>query len=645
MFKKNKLKNDVFLNKQKEDNKDMESKTIPEQIINFKLNSIDERVFYINFFKYFFKINKKPFINVLDFYIRIKECQKLIQSHIKFYPSVDFKFLEDYFLMKYLNVSIVIDFFKSSDFTPTVNQNINSFINLYKNYPLDILYNNDKLSQKDKDKQFRKLFKDLAQKKDYTKARFLKLRHYEIIRKSMQKSKSSFLETLQCFDFKRFTKFIDANEKEIKLQKNIQKKFYIKKFNNINILNRHYILSFIRPWMKFDSIYIQSSNSILLEKSYKQFYDSNNFIIHNDEKYFEPSIEFHKEYIKHNGKQINDTFISSNDYIFKIIYKYKNDIFQQDEELFNKEKEWNSYNIYMSSIKHFNKLKLNFKKYLIDTIKSSLYNKLNTNFDIDIIVNLIISKLDKNMDIYQVSRKIFNIIGRLDQPMNKYHPSLLYKINNCFFKFENIINAPNNILWPEFYNYSENEQKLLFEDWQNSFKNFYYSFLKKILKEEYNLKFNFNYYPYHIINIANNNDLSNHIFKDNEYINLNIFDEDTEDDFIDFNFVNHGKEVFGVMIDYPNYWIQKNEIINVEEKKDKNIEEYITITDINDFIKELEVSNEIQFIENEINENDSDLENDNINFNEEIKDITRDEDDDNLDDEIFDIEDFLENDD
>lgn len=634
MFKKNKLKNDVFLNKSLNFNKEMDNKNISQKIIDFKLDTIDERIFYINFFKYFFKNNTKPFVNVSDFYNRIKDLQKPIESSIKFFPSVDFKFLEDYFLMKYLNVSLVIDFFKSSDFTPTVGQNINSFINLYKNYPLDIIYNDDELSQKDKDKKFRKLFKDLSQKKDYSKARFLKLRHYEIIRKSMQKSKSSFLETLRCFDLKRFTKFIDKNGKEIKLQKRIiSKKSFNKKF--YNNLGKHYILSFIRPWMKFDSIYIQSSESI--------FYHSNNFIIFNDQKYFEPSIEFHKEYIKNNGKQINDVFISSNDNSFKIIYKYKNEFFNQDEQLFAKEKEWNSYNIYMSSLKHLNKITKisNFKKYLIDTIKSSLHNKLNINFNINVIINLIISEFDYNLSIYKMSRKIFNIIGRLFEPMNKYHLSLLYKINNCYLKFENIMNAPNEILWPEYYSYSVDDQKLLSKNWQICFYNFYYSLLQKILKQEYNLNFHFKHQILNKVKIINN-DLSENIYKDEKFIDLKSFDEDTEDEYIDFNFVNHQKEVFGVMIDYPIYWIQNNE--KLDEKKDKEkdekieITEYITFNDIEDYIKELEISDEIKFIENELEEDDEEFE---IVYTEEQRDITRDEDDDNLDDEILDIEDFL----
>jgi hypothetical protein len=239
--------------------------------------------------------------------------------------------------------------------------------------------------------------------------------------------------------------------------------------------------------------------------------------------------------------------------------------------------------------------------------------------------------------IYDYFQRFYHLYGRIKkrEPFGMLHHSLCFKLNECFLSWERVLDAPVDILFPEYFMYSVEEQQHLDTMWTNSFHNFMISCLSRSFKDYHLVLPKFT--PVSLDSMKIHSGLLYHIYYDNEWIDLHDLDlEENPNVFFDCDMVPTGKKGIGKLCEAPVYWNVKSnvtqEMVSVENQElivteltEKDLEELISkmergIVDESMFQVEDE---EIEVLEEEpIEERDHD---DDLEFGLEEADVDLDE--------------------
>jgi len=616
------------------------SQKILQSVKKFNLDEIHENQFFVNFFKFLFS-QECNFKHTLHFYDCIVKYQKSIEKYINFFPSIEFKFLQDHFFIKHIEVNDIIHMIKNSTFTPSPRFFAQSIKNHFQIQPFITVFTDKKKSKSEKEKIMNDLFIDLSETNKYlSHIKLFTISDFEIIKDRMEKYKTSFFYELSHHSKKRYLVVIDKKGNKIHIPR--RKSKITTKKKNLNI-HRYQdpIISVLRPWIKYDKMYIRC-----LDESNCHFYNLSVTIQYKNNLYYEPSWEFHKEYIKKQGKQKDTIYIMDSsdtkyDKIsFEILYTLKDHFWLQDEDTYMKQSQWDNYTVYPYCIKHINNVVPHYKiqKYLVNILNHHFRGILHPNFNSEKIIKIIMDSLEKkNLSVMDKCIKIFNIIGRCSGFLSQYHGSFLSKINNNYLFFDKLIDAPHEILWPELFFYSSSDQKILLDNWDQSAVQFYYFIMKLYLKEEYFLRFYYKEnHPTFSVCTMDVPDLCDYIYENGHKICLKDFNEDDPHSYLDFNYIANGLDLIDICVEAPIYWIRS--LTNNENKQEiiETKKEIIKIEDLYNFLQKIE-NDEIKFLPHEEDDQAYVIDDD---LNEEQKENERDEDD-NLDDEIIDIDEFF----
>lgn len=622
-------KSDFLRHKKNEESIHIENMPLMKK---FSLDTRDEKLFYHNFFTSFFT-EHHHFLNVLHFYQLLTEHQKAVEKWIHFFPSVEFRFLDNYFMNKYINCNHFIDFLKSTDFQPSVARALNGYFSIHD--PFEKIYTDQILSLDEKRTTFRDLFADLSDSfRGFSYTKFFTMEDYECIRQSMTISKRGFLQVLLSYGACKRDRpiiLLDSKNKRTAIpnrmiKKNRNKRLHIRFYHDPILYSR------VRPWLIFDSMYIRC-----IDKTNLFYEDPLSFILFEDKQWHRPSLHFHTVYSRNIGKQ-KGTLYSMDGNQFMILYQRKDSFFLQDEKIFMLQNDWRT-DILISSLPHIVNLPTIFK--INDLLKTILDQRfaplLHPHFNASTIIKIIMDSLlsRKGLSVQEKCFKIFSIIGRCTGPMSRYQPSFLSKINHNYLYFEHVLDAPHDLLWPELYLYPISDQKKLLKNWDLYLDNFYHSVMGQFIRDEYApLRLVYKDPPCDMIDPIDHDCLYDFILHHGKLINLKECDQEGDGDvgiFFDFDFIENGLDMIHILVDPPAYWIGAS--ADATETPIEKKETKMDIKDIYTFLDECE-NRTLTYI---AHPNTEIILEDESHQNEECLDELP---DDCLEDEMFDLEEF-----
>lgn len=555
----------------------------------------EEPEFYRRFFSYLFKTqvigNKAE-----DFYNAIVKAEEPIQNDIKFYPSILFRFIIDDFLMIKISVSIYVKFFKVCQFEPSAEKSVFSFCNLYKYQPLDSIYLDKKLSRDEKSQQLIKIFSFLANERHLCSAKYLTLEFYEEIRDKLDKTTLSFEDLVKQHDNKRRLLYMESLDSEPKL---LTYKRTVRTFTKGFTARKrdHYYISIMRPWCNFEHLLIQQLDSTINRLYYGKEIKKG---------YFEPSLLFYQDYIEKGGRQEGEVFCNASGSRFKIIYSLSNGKWKlQNEKLFAVETVWKQKPkpIDIDSLRHLKISQLENAELLQSLLKKKLLIALESLLDPQTNLSKVYSMLgfSQNCTVYEYLQKFYHLYGRIKrEPCAVLHGSLGGKLSECLLAWDKILEAPLEIVFPEYFMYSVDDQQKIDTLWYNSFHNFVCTFLNHQLPVSFALP-----RPVSLQGLKMHKlDIFSIIFFNGEKVDLLDWDEDDVNPYLDMSIVPYGKAGIGKMCEAPAYWNTK---VSNSEQEDKQVvaivdkvQQLLTEADVDDFIRQLELgTHDIKVLEDE----------------------------------------------
>jgi len=605
------------------------TKTSMDLVKKHHLDGNTEPEFYRRFFSYLFKTqvigNKAE-----DFYNAILKAEEPIQNDIKFYPSILFRFILDDFLMIKIPVSIYVKSFKTCQFEPTAEKSVFSFCNFYKYQPLDSIYLDKKLSREEKAHQLGKIFSFLANERQLCNAKYLTLESYEEIRERLDKSAVSFEDLVKQYDNKRRLLYMESLDSEPKL---LDYKRMIRTFTKGFTARKrdHYYISIMRPWCNFESLLIQQQDSTINRMYYGKEIKKG---------YYEPSLLFYQDYIEKGGRQEGEVFYNASGHRFKIIYSVSNGKWKlQNEKLFAAEKAWKQKpkpididslrHLKISQLENAESFQLLLKKKLLLALESILDPQTN----LSKVFNML--GFSQNWTLYEYLQKFYHLYGRIKrEPCAVLHRSFGGKLSECLLAWDKILEAPLEIVFPEYFLYSVEDGQKIDQIWYNSFHNFVCSFLNHQLPLSFALP-----RPVSLEGLEMRNlDIYSVIFYNGEKVNLLEWDEDYVNPYLDMSIVPYGKAGIGKMCEAPTYWNTK---VSKVEQLDKQVvaivdkvQQLLTEADVDDFIRQLELgTHNITVLEDCEEEQEDVQEEDEVRDQEDPLEF-------GLDDEEIDVENF-----
>jgi hypothetical protein len=574
-----------------------------EIITKWGLDTREESLFYIRFFQAVLE-NKKKWKTANDLYKAIVEFEQKIVYDVSFYPSVDFNFIEKEFLMSFLPLSVYLDLLETTDFKPSVSKVLGDFIRTYRYQPLEEL---DALPDPQKAKPFKDYMKFLTAQQRIRKAERLDLDDYKMIRKKQQTSGQSFEILLRDFDMKLRTKFIHKDGSELPVPSKVAKARIISaaaKFSSF-LFTRYPFVSMTRPWMSFESMMIRSldNNTTFYGKELKK-------------EWFAPSSAFHQEYVLEGSKQRKKEFISKNGHRFYICYRVggtggSSSWAYQEEALFAKEQTW------LKSPTSIPKTVLRKLKNLQDIPKFAkiqekcesivsyrLSQILGSRFHIQKILEMLRGSVADVTDPFQYIGAYYKLIGRLDpvEPLTRFHGSLPIKLQKCFLRYDSLLRAPNDLVFPELRLYDPESQLKIQEGWKEASKSFVWRILQGHFKDQLSLQLE-GQRPAKTLNVEIQKlEVETMMFMDGEWVDVAEMDSpDEEHDYLDVSMIPDGLEWIGTMTEAPPYYYTSTtkavaETCNNPRQQSGRV---MTIKDVMDFLTDLESGTEVTPIEGE----------------------------------------------
>lgn len=609
--------------------------TNPMEII--KKNQLDEKkesIFYQKFFKYL--LSAEPMgTKAIDFYNAIEKVSELLQHYIEYFPIIEFGFIKDYLLMDHVPISIYIDYFKCSTFEPNPRHVIQQFILKYQYFPMESIYTDMNLSNESKFSQLLKLFHYLANERQLVKARNLTLEDYSIIRARFELSSVLFEKHVQDYNFKKRLLYIKDKDHEPTEILPRKRQRVTKMSNNTlihNYMNTSFFISKLRPWYTFDSMLIK-----LCEPGDSSFYEKEI-----KKGWFLPSALFYEQYGREGSRQEKNIFYTSENVGFQICYENSGKWYLQETRIFALEKSWKRHfkitkldclkRVLMKNMFNYEKIENDLKKALL----MCLGDVLDTNVNLSQVYSLL-GLSNSSSSIYDYFQRFYHLYGRIKkrEPFGMLHYSLCFKLNECFLSWERVLDAPVDILFPEYFMYTMEEQQHLDTMWTNSFHNFMISCLSRSFKDYHLLLPNLT--PVSLDSFKTHSGLLYHIYYDNELIDLHDLDlEENPNVFFDCDMVPTGKKGIGKLCEAPVYWNVKSSVCREMEhvSKEELMVTELTEVDLEELIGKMESGNvdetmfqveeeEIQVLEEEpIEERDHD---DDLEYGLEEADIDLDE--------------------
>jgi hypothetical protein len=340
----------------------------------------------------------------------------------------------------------------------------------------------------------------------------------------------------------------------------------------------------MRPWYNFDSLLIQQDstiNGLYYGKEIKK-------------GYFEPSLLFYQDYIEKGGHQEGDVFINASGHRFKIIYRLSNGKWKlQNEKLFAVETAWKQKPkpIGIESLRHLKISHLENAELLQSLLKKKLLLALESLLDpqTNLVKLYCMLGFTENCTVYEYLQKFYHIYGRIKrEPCAVLHGSLGGKLTECLLAWDKILEAPLEIVFPEYFMYSVDDRQKINMLWYNSFHNFVCTFLNHQLPVSFALPRPVSLEDLEIQKL----DIFSIIFFNGEKVDLLDWDEDNVNSYLDMSIVPYGKAGIGKMCEAPAYWNTK--VSNVEQDKQietvsEKVQQYLTESDVDDFIRQLEL--------------------------------------------------------
>jgi len=535
---------------------------VVDLVSRYSLDVKTEAEFYRGFFHCFFQESRTKFSNVEQLYDEIKKLEEGVKTKILFYPSIEFQFFTEYFLMKFLPVSKFIRFLKNADFT-NLKQEKNIFITKYQYFPFESILQDQELSASKKEKKMRRLLAFLSESSIYRRARLLGLADVVALIRMCRHLKIGFSMALMDYDLKRRTVFLDDVNEPIT-------HFKISPYRCDLYYFRFPFFSVIRPWLMFDEICIGSGDP--------SFHDGSGV----------PNSSFHDEYVLDGSKQRGDVFISRNGHRFRITYKIGSRMIVQDEEIFRRECEWfRRPSVRIRSLFRLDKFKYIYKYHvIIDEIKRILKDSLMTiiggeKFDVGMIINSIQFPSDEQKPI-EYLKKIYHIVGRISdkEPFYHAHRSLYEKLRNCYLNYDQLFDVPVGVLFPEGHGVDYRKS------WDAAFKNFCICLLDRYFQSEYNIRVMDRKKDVPKLPILKEMKYYD-IIKNGQLTSLHDSEEE-EDPFINYEMIPNGLGSIGILNEAPFYYKEPKNDDRREEPTGCVESMYLDDKDISHFIEKLE---------------------------------------------------------
>lgn len=574
-----------------------------EIITKWGLDTREESLFYIRFFQAVLE-NKKRWKTASDLYKAIVELEQKIVYDIGFYPSVDFGFIEKEFLMSFVPLSAYQDLLETTDFKPSVSKVLGDFIRTYRYQPLEVL---DTLPDPQKAKPFKDYMKFLTTEQRIRKAERLDLDDYKMIRKKQETSGQSFEILLRDFNMKLRTKFIHKDGSELPVPSKVAKARIMSaavKFSSF-LFTRYPFVSMTRPWMSFESMMIRSldNNTTFYGKELKK-------------EWFAPSSAFHQEYVLEGSKQRKKEFISKNRHRFYICYRVgggaTSSWIYQDEAMFAKEQAW------FKSPTSISKTALRKLKSLQDIPKYAkiqekcesilsfrLSQILGSRFHIQKILEMLRASVAGVTDPFQYIGAYYKLIGRLDpmEPLTRFHGSLPTKLQKCFLRYDSLLRAPNDLVFPELRLFDSESQLKIQDAWKEASKSFVWRILQSHFKDQLSLQLE-GQRPAKTLNIEIQKlEVGTMMFMEGEWVDLSEMDPPDEHDYLDVSMIPDGLEWIGTMTEAPPYYYTSTTIADAAETCENNPRHQsgraMTLQDVEDFLTDLESGIEVIPMEDE----------------------------------------------
>ena len=494
--------------------------------------------------------------------------------------------------MDHLPISVYIDFFQTCSFETNPRIIIKDFIHKNKHAPMDMIFHSGALTLEEKASKLKKLFDYLASERGMFKARSMTLEDYSLIRERQKTSKLSFEKLVNDYDFKKRLLFIKGLSSKPEIIPDRVKK---SSFSNSNkslvnsFVDFSFFISKLRPWSDYD-ILIR-----VQDKCEHSFYGKEI-----KKGWFKPSNVFYEQYGKPGARQEKTIFYTGENVAFQVCYNKAGKWYLQDETLFAQEIAWKNdpkmtsfeplKRVLVKDLFNHEKLELCLQKALLPCLADIL--------DRQVILGKVYSLLgiESSLSVYEYFKRFYHLYGRIKkrEPCEHLHHSLSYKLNECFFNFETILEAPLGLVFPEFYAYSENQQKKINEVWDSAFHQFIGTFLYRTFRE-YNIQLPM-VTPKILGKLEIHTDYLDSIYVGKQFLDMLDLDLDEHSNpFLNSDLVPSGKKAIGKLCGPPCYW-------NVVEKFDKlvsgNEMEQIAITDLDhtdleNFVSQLENSDEI----------------------------------------------------
>jgi len=561
-------------------------------IKKFNLDTKDESLFYKNFFQYVF--DSQPMgTKAIDFLHAIEKAEETVQHYIAFFPSIEFNFIKDYLLMDHLSISVYIDFFNTCSFETNPRVILKDFIQKNKHVPMDMVFHNETLTLEEKVSKLKKLFEYLATERGMFMARNLTLEDYSRIRERQKTSKVPFEKLVNEYDFKKRLLYIkDLSSKPEIIPDRVKKTFSTTRKSLVNsFVDFSFFISKLRPWSDYDIL-------IRVQDNHSHSYYGKEM----KKGWFQPSNVFYEHYGKPGARQENTIFYNGENVGFQIAYGKAGKWYLQDQSMFAQEMAWKKdpkmtsfeplKRVLVQDLFNHEKLELSLQKTLLPCLADILDPQVN----LGKVYSLL--SLSSSLSVYEYFKRFYHLYGRINkrEPLEHLHHSLPYKLNECFFNFETILEAPLGLVFPEFHSYSEQEQNKINNVWESAFHQFIGTFLYRTFRE-YNINL-----PMITRKVLEkfeiHRDYLDTIYNDVEFLDLLDVDlEENSNPFLNSDLVPSGKKAIGRLCDPPSYWNNVEKIEKLESGENEMNPHFIVTeldhNDLENFVRQLENTDEV----------------------------------------------------
>jgi hypothetical protein len=196
----------------------------------------------------------------------------------------------------------------------------------------------------------------------------------------------------------------------------------------------------------------------------------------------------------------------------------------------------------------------------------------------------------QNCTVYEYLQKFYHLYGRIKrEPCAVLHGSLGGKLSECLLAWDKILEAPLEIVFPEYFMYSVEDRQKIDTLWYNSFHNFVCSFLNHQLPLTFALP-----KPVSLEDLKMHKlDIFSIIFYNGDKVDLLDWDEDDVNPYLDMSIVPYGKAGIGKMCESPPYWntkvssVEENEkqVVAIKALSELILNEEVTVEHINNNIE------------------------------------------------------------